>query len=173
MKGVLLSLCPEAKLVDLSHEIPPQDIGAGAKLLREAAPYYREGTVHLAVIDPGVGTERAIVAIDALGQRFIGPDNGLFGWLKNESPQMVTLDPAKIGVTASSNTFHGRDLMAPAAARLATGAALLELGSETDSLVLLMEAPQPVFGEKRIEGCVVEVDHYGTRARRRRCGRRS
>ncbi|MEO0531659.1 MAG: SAM-dependent chlorinase/fluorinase [Planctomycetota bacterium] len=161
MKGVLYQQAAGVTVVDLSHDIPPQDVAAAATLLEQAAPYWPRKTVHLAVVDPGVGTERAILAIDALGQRFVGPDNGLFGWLKGRLNRMVTLQPERLKAAGSSHTFHGRDLMAPAAARLTTGADLSELGDPQSDLITLPRPDAPDAFESRVEGVVAEVDHYG------------
>lgn len=161
MKGVLYARAPGVTVVDLSHEIPPQDIAAAARLLKDAAPCWPAGTTHLAVVDPGVGTERPIVAIDALGQRFVGPDNGLFGWLNGQLDTAVSIDPRRIEPAGASATFQGRDLMAPAAARLALGAAVSELGEPHGELVATPRPDAPTLFESRIEGEVVEVDRYG------------
>ncbi|MEN0110966.1 MAG: SAM-dependent chlorinase/fluorinase, partial [Planctomycetota bacterium] len=127
LKGVLYARAPGVTIVDLSHDIPSQDIAAAARLLKDAAPCWPTGTTHLAVVDPGVGTERPIVAIDAVGQRFVGPDNGLFGWLNGRTDAVVAINPRRIEPAGKSATFHGRDLMAPAAARLALHADVAEL----------------------------------------------
>lgn len=161
MKGVLYSQAPAATVIDLSHGVPPQDVRAGARLLEEVTPWWPEGTVHLAVIDPGVGTERAIVAVEALGQRFVGPDNGLFGWLADRVDSVVALSRERLSVAGDSCTFHGRDLMAPAAAALATGTPPAELGTPHGELLRLEPDGEPVTEGDRITGRVVEVDHYG------------
>lgn len=161
MKGVLFSRAPGITVVDLSYEIPPQDVAAAAALLEQAVPYWPAGTVHLAVVDPGVGTERAIVAIDALGQRFVGPDNGLFGWLAGRVDGMVALSRERLDAAGNSQTFHGRDVMAPAAALLAGGTALAELGEPHGELVTLPRHDAPDLFESRVEGFVAEVDRYG------------
>jgi S-adenosylmethionine hydrolase len=116
MKGVILGLCPAARIVDLTHAVIPYRIRQAAFLLEQSWPYFPTGTIHLAVVDPGVGTSRRPLLVEAAGHYFIGPDNGIFS----------LLDPARvseIAVTAppASNTFHGRDIFAPAAARLANG----------------------------------------------------
>lgn len=161
MKGVLYGRAPGATVVDLSHDIPPQDVAAAARLLEAAAAYWPAGTVHLAVVDPGVGTERPIVAIEALGQRFVGPDNGLFGWLEGRVEACVALSRERLTAAGDSDTFHGRDLMAPAAALLLTGTPLTELGAPHDPLQTLPMDEGPRMESDRIEGRVVEVDRYG------------
>lgn len=127
MKGVMLRVAPDLRLHDVSHEIPPQDVTHGARVLRGACPSFPAGTVHLAVVDPGVGTDRAAVAVVAGGHAFVGPDNGLFseviGLLGGGSARRIdrTTALAPFLPTATSATFHGRDLFAPVAAGLASG----------------------------------------------------
>ncbi|QDV75359.1 SAM hydrolase/SAM-dependent halogenase family protein [Botrimarina mediterranea] len=161
MKGVLYSRAPGVTVVDLSHDIPPQDIAAAARLLEAAAAYWPAGTTHLAVIDPGVGTERPIVVVEALKQRFIGPDNGLFGWLEGRFDECVALSRERLAPAGDSCTFHGRDLMAPAAALLLSGTPLKELGAAHASLQRMPMTDGPRIENERIEGRVAEVDHYG------------
>ncbi len=161
LKGVLYTRAPGVTIVDLSHDIPPQDVAAAARLLEAASAFWPHGTVHLVVVDPGVGTERPIVAIEALGQKFVGPDNGLFGWLAGRVDACVALSPQRLTPAGDSCTFHGRDWMAPAAAQLLTGTPLAELGAPHASLQRLPMADGPRIEAERIEGRVVEVDHFG------------
>lgn len=161
MKGVLLSEASGATLVDLSHEVAPQDIAAGARLLEDSAPWYPAGTVHLAVVDPGVGAGRLIVAIESEGQRYVGPDNGLFGWLTDKAEAVVVLDPVRFDPQMASATFHGRDLMAPAAALLASGSQVSDLGEPHEPLMVLPESNKPTRTGEGIDGYVVEVDRFG------------
>src|SRR5262245_33021919 len=123
VKAALLAGAPAATLVDVTHEIPPGDIKAGQYLLGRAWHRFPAGTVHLVVVDPGVGTERRALAAEDRGHRFVAPDNGLLTVLAPHAP-FVSL-PVLPGV---SPTFHGRDVFAPAAARLAMGARLEDLG---------------------------------------------
>ncbi|MDH4132069.1 MAG: SAM-dependent chlorinase/fluorinase, partial [Gemmatimonadota bacterium] len=125
IKGVLLSLAPGVSLVDLSHAIPPGQVAAGAYVLHRCWPRFPAGTIHLAVVDPGVGTARVGVALRAGGHFFVGPDNGLFGGLRGAGVAGVVALPVPPGASA---TFHGRDLFAPAAAALARGEPLESLG---------------------------------------------
>lgn len=161
MKGELYRRAPGVTVVDLSHEIPPQDIAAAARLLEHGTPGFPAGTVHLAVIDPGVGTDREIVAVGAHNQIYVGPDNGLFGWIRGRLVEGVKIDLASLDLKSISPTFHGRDIMAPAAAWLAKGAALSDLGEPLESLIALPANEAPIVSDSRIEGRVVEVDHYG------------
>jgi S-adenosylmethionine hydrolase len=118
MKGVILGICPEARIVDLTHEVIPYQIRQGAFLLEQSWPYFPVGTIHIVVIDPGVGTARRPLLVEAGGHYFIGPDNGVFSMLKPTLVQEIV-----VAGSPASNTFHGRDVFAPAAARLALGQA--------------------------------------------------
>lgn len=161
MKGVLLCEAPTATLVDLSHDIGPQNIGEAARLLEHGTPRFPKGTVHLAVVDPGVGTDRPIVAIDAGTQRYVGPDNGLFGWIGNWADAAVVVDAERLGGKTPSATFHGRDIMAPVAARLALGAELTDFGEEHEILASLPRTIEPKKNGQSIAGRIVEVDRFG------------
>lgn len=162
MKGVILGICPDATLVDISHQIPPHDILAGALELEAAAPYLPEGTVVVAVVDPGVGTMRRGVGIEAGGLRFIGPDNGLFSLALRALPAWtaVELTNRSYARASVSRTFEGRDRFAPAAAWIAGGVALSELGPTVDDLVGL-DVPAPAVSADGIDGVVLRVDHFG------------
>jgi S-adenosyl-L-methionine hydrolase (adenosine-forming) len=122
MKGVLLGAAPEATLVDLSHEVAPYDVLAGALLLEACAPRFPRHAVHLAVVDPGVGTSRRpLCVVDATGRRFVGPDNGLFTPFLGPGARAIHLTAAGTVPDPASATFHGRDLFAPVAAWIASG----------------------------------------------------
>jgi S-adenosylmethionine hydrolase len=163
MKGVISSICPEAAILDLTHEISPQDILEGALLLAGSAPYFPAGTVHVAVVDPGVGGERRAVAVRAAGQTFVCPDNGLLTLVLRILPReeaRVVVEPRFMLETVSA-TFHGRDVFAPVAAYLAGGVALEEMGPSAGDLVLL-DIPEPVrTGGDSIHGIVLHVDRFG------------
>ena len=163
MKGVMLNVCPGLRFVDVTHDISPQDVMEAAFVLRQAAPFFPEDTVHLVVVDPGVGTERNPVALRHAGRWFVGPDNGLFALvLDGATPDAaVVLDePAFWRTPAPSTTFHGRDLFAPAAAHLAAGRALRDLGSPLDALTPLRWA-QPIADEEGVQGWTVHIDRFG------------
>lgn len=158
LKGVLISLAPGAPIVDLSHEIPPQDI-AMARLT--VARYWRRfpvGTVHMVVVDPGVGTTRAAIAIESDGRFLVGPDNGVL------SPALFTLDARvvqiRIDPTASA-TFHGRDVFAPVAARLASGTPLDEIGEPYADAVRLRTPPPRRDAHGLLHGEVLTLDRFG------------
>lgn len=126
MKAVLLASRPDAVLVDVSHTVPPFDVLSGAFVLWAGTRHFAPGSVHLAVVDPGVGTERRPVAFHVHGSWYVGPDNGLFGLVLEEGPPDQAVDLRR--PPTASATFEGRDVFAPAAARLAAGAAPAELG---------------------------------------------
>jgi S-adenosylmethionine hydrolase len=159
VKGVILSRAPAATLVDISHAVPPGDIRSGAYLLGRTWHRFPTDTVHLAVVDPGVGTGRAAVALRAQGHVFVGPDNGLFSpVLRDAEVEIVTL-PTPDGV---SPTFHGRDLFAPAAAALANGAPLVTLGELLIGLPHRLAYTEPHYEGKSIVGEIIYVDRFGT-----------
>ncbi len=163
MKGTILSIHPGARLLDVTHEIAPQDVMEAAFVLSQAVPYFPAGTVHLVVVDPGVGTKRRPVALRHGGHCFVGPDNGLFALLlRGDVPEeLVVLDrPAFWRTRDVSATFHGRDVFAPVAAHLVAGRRLDEVGSPTERLQPLHWA-LPIADEQGIRGWVVHVDHFG------------
>src|SRR5437762_1245299 len=139
MKGVILSICRDVELVDISHAVGPQNIREGAVVLADATPRFPAGTVHVAVVDPGVGTARRIVYAEIGEQRYVAPDNGLLSRLaRSERPRrMVALENADYWLPQMSQTFHGRDIMAPAAAHVAGGVDPRNLGPVRDSMLML------------------------------------
>lgn len=161
VKGVILARCPDVVLVDLSHEVGAQDVGEGMLVLAAAAPYFPAGSVHLAVVDPGVGSARRPLAVAAGGQYFVGPDNGLLsaafrtpGW------SAVELTAPAHRLAPVSRTFHGRDVFAPAAAALACGVALDALGPRVGDPCRL-ELPRARRDGVAVVGEVVRVDRFG------------
>ncbi len=163
MKAVLLSFCPKATIVDLCHAIPPQDVAAAARMLAAAAPYFPENTVNLAVVDPGVGTAREILLLKENNRYYIGPDNGIFTTIlqSNHLQECYRIHQSAIGNSISS-TFHGRDIMAPAAGKLAAGISLADLGEEIDKgRCVLLRPPFVQLSEKEIVGEIVGIDHFG------------
>lgn len=168
MKAVMLGIAPHAALVDLSHEIAPQDIEMGAWALEVSWRYFPLGSVLLCVVDPGVGSARRAIAIETHGRRFVGPDNGLFTYLLDAAEsdaraRCVSLDDSRYHLPSTSATFHGRDIFAPCAAHLAAGLDLAALGAEVDltSLARLSIARQPERRGASYRGRVAHVDHYG------------
>ena len=161
MKGVLLSICPSARLVDLTHEIPPQDVLAGGLALEAAAPFFPAGTVHLAVVDPGVGTARRAIAVRVGGSYLVGPDNGLFTFaLEGDGWTAVSLTAPEYRLAEVSRTFHGRDVFAPAAAYLASGVPLERLG-QTVSDPERLRLPGCRLEGGELLGEVLDADRFG------------
>jgi S-adenosylmethionine hydrolase len=162
MKGVILGICPQAQLVDLTHEVPPQAVLTGSFLLQSAIGYFPKGTIHLAVIDPGVGSRRKTVAFNSRGHYFVGPDNGLIPAALKEwgIEQAVELTEKKYRLPNPSTTFHGRDVFAPAAAYLAKGVPLAKLGKKTNNWVW-GEIHKPFKTSRGWAGEVLWVDRFG------------
>jgi hypothetical protein len=169
MKGVILAICPQARIVDLSHAVPPQDVLAGALLLGRAAPYFPSETVHLAVVDPGVGTGRRGLAARLGNAFFVGPDNGLLTPLLEAAEadglpvEMVELADPKYRLASVSRTFHGRDIFAPAAAHLASGVPLAEFGPALADPVRLA-LPRAERTPDGWRAHVIAVDAFGNLA---------
>jgi len=162
MKGMILGICPQARLVDLCHEVPPQDVEGGAFILGTACGWFPPETIHLAVVDPGVGSRRRAIAVRVGGHAFLAPDNGLLSYvLEAEEPEAAVeiTNPAAM-LPEVSRTFHGRDLFAPAAAHLACGLALDALGPPAAGLCLF-PLPKPALARDRIEAHVIHCDHFG------------
>ena len=162
LKGVILGINPQAVLVDLSHEVPPQDIQAGAFILAAAAPFFPPGTIHLAVVDPGVGTGRRALAARGRGQVWVGPDNGLFHLIfaGRTDLELVSLENPAYFLPQVSATFQGRDLFAPVAAHLSLGVELGRLGPAFADPVRL-PWPEPVLTATIIRGEIIQVDRFG------------
>ncbi|WP_435021943.1 SAM hydrolase/SAM-dependent halogenase family protein [Tundrisphaera sp. TA3] len=162
MKGVILGLAPDARLVDVSHAIPPQDIREAGFVLAEVAPYFPPGTIHLAVVDPGVGTDRRLVAVRVDDRWFLLPDNGLIG------PSLRGLRPPEAWEVRNpahrlhpvSDTFHGRDILAPAAGFLLRGGDPADLGPPARDLIVL-PASEPSPTPDGLAGEVISVDPFG------------
>lgn len=162
MRGVALGICPEATLVDITHDIQPQDILGGALELAAAFKYFPPDTVFLCVVDPGVGSARRGIAADAGGYKFVAPDNGLLTFVFRETApkRVVELTEPKYARPTVSRTFEGRDRFAPAAAWLAAGVDLTALGRLLSSWQLI-EVPEPRANEAELSGVVVRVDRFG------------
>ncbi|MCS7082807.1 MAG: SAM-dependent chlorinase/fluorinase [Bacteroidetes bacterium] len=161
MKGEILCRAPDVHLVDLSHEIRPHDILHGAFVLRHAYAHFPPETIHVFVVDPGVGSQRRPVAVRANGYYFVGPDNGLLKLLLDESPfEAVVLDRPEWFRPEVSRTFHGRDIFAPVAAHLANGVPLEALGSPIRELTPA-QWTRPIRGDAYIVGQILHVDRFG------------
>lgn len=162
MKGVVLSICPEATLVDISHDIPPHDVPAAALALAASYKYFPAGTVFLVVVDPGVGSARRGLAAEAGDYRFVAPDNGVLTAVFREQPprRVVDLTERRYARPTVSRTFEGRDRFAPAAAWLARGIQLSALGRPVTDYQLL-DLPMPVVEPDCVRGQVLWVDRFG------------
>jgi len=165
MKGVIASLAPGAAVIDIAHGIPAQSIVAGAIALRESWRYFPPRTVFLAVVDPGVGTARAPIAIETrAGARFVGPDNGLLWMAANQAgiKRIVKLTSPRHRLTSVSATFHGRDIFAPAAAYLWRGTQISALGPAlSPTSIVTLDLPRPVVSAGEVRGEVIYVDGFG------------
>jgi S-adenosylmethionine hydrolase len=159
MKGVLLSKAPAAVVVDVSHGIPPGDVRSAAYILGRAWHRFPTGTIHTVVVDPGVGSTRAALALRAHGHYFTGPDNGVFTpVLKDTEVEAVTLCIPEW----AAPTFHGRDVFTPAAAALANGASLASLGEAFAGIPHRLAYTQPHYEGKTVVGEVVYIDRFGS-----------
>jgi S-adenosylmethionine hydrolase len=161
MKGVMHSICPQASFIDITHHIQPQSVRQGAFALLNAYRYFPQGTVFLAVVDPGVGSTRRPIALYAGGYTFIAPDNGILTYVLSEMSdvRIVELTNTDYQLKQPSNTFHGRDIFAPAAAHLAAGVAFSELGQPLESTFSL-PMPQLEVG-RQVVGEVMHIDRFG------------
>jgi len=169
MKGVILERVPDAVLVDMSHGVPRHDVRTAAFMLVSAAPAFPQGTVHLAVVDPGVGSDRRVLAAEADGHLYVAPDNGLLTLVVQggrltappaSSARVVSVENQIHFRSGVSSTFHGRDIFAPVAAALASGTALETLGSEIEAIERF-PLPQPQRRGNTICGQVLYVDPFG------------
>lgn len=175
MKGSLLSVAPAARVVDLSHQVPPQSVRAGAFVGAAAWPYFPVGTVHIAVVDPDVGTDRPAVAVETPRGWFVGPDNGLFSSLVDEvlrpaeagqvavpaSIRAFRLENASLWRPAVSATFHGRDVFAPVAGYLAGGGSIESVGPQAATLWCLPAERARKGDGGELRSSVIYVDHFG------------
>ncbi len=163
MKGVMLAICPDVQFVDLTHEIQPQNIKQAAFALLNSYRYFPAGTIFLVVVDPGVGSSRKPIAVQAGNYSFVAPDNGVLSYVLRElgGGQVVELNNPQSHLPATSATFHGRDIFAPAAALLASGTALEQLGSQGGEPVELAD-PTLVIETGQITGEVLHIDHFGS-----------
>src|SRR5688572_12873501 len=163
MKGAVLAANPSAQVVDITHEVPAYDIEAGAFTLRAAFETFPEGTVHVAVVDPGVGSERRAVAVEGRGHAFVGPDNGIFGHVyERVRPfRVFHLTDESFFRPEVSATFHGRDIFAPVAGALSRGVRAGELGPQVFDFVRLPSAAPARLADGTLAGAVIHVDRYG------------
>jgi S-adenosylmethionine hydrolase len=156
MKGAILSINPQAVIVDITHEIPAQDVAVGAFTLLAACNTFPEGTIHLAVVDPGVGSARRPIVVTAGNHLFVGPDNGIFTYIyeRDANYQAVHITDEKYFRQPLSDTFHGRDIFAPVAAALSTGVDPASLGPRISDPIKLSKSTEP-------EPRIIHIDRFG------------
>ena len=162
MKGVILGICPQAEIVDISHEAGAFEVIEGAFLVTQAYPYFPRGTVHVVVIDPGVGTSRRPILVEAAGQRFVAPDNGVLSLIfEREKHKVRWVTERKYFLKAVSQTFHGRDVFSPVGAHVARGVPPAKLGMLiTDYMRLHFERPVRT-ARRGWTGSVLKIDRFG------------
>jgi S-adenosylmethionine hydrolase len=163
MKGVILSVNPRAVIADINHDIPPGDITAGAFNLLACHASFPAGTIFVAVVDPGVGSRRAAIAVRGGGYTFIGPDNGLFSMIFDNyyTSEIRSLENTRYFQKEVCSTFHGRDLFAPVAAHLSKGVAFEKLGPKRKSIIPLSTLPAARAVKNTIVGSVIYIDRFG------------
>jgi S-adenosylmethionine hydrolase len=160
MKGVILGIDPGARVVDITHEVEPQDIREAAFLVDDYWRYFPPGTVHVVVVDPTVGSARRPLVLSAKGHHFVGPDNGVFTLLVDNAPDIHVIENRNFMLSQVSSTFHGRDVFSPAAARLSRGYPLQAFGRRITDPVLL-GGIHPVIDGRTLNGAVVRFDRFG------------
>jgi S-adenosylmethionine hydrolase len=165
MKGVILSITPSAMIIDITHHIDPQDILQAAYVIKSSYRYFPQGTVHVMVVDPGVGSDRAIIALKMMGHIFLAPDNGVLTMIMDQGKvdSLVRVENTNYFLKPVSRTFHGRDIFAPVAAHLCRGMDIKNLGPPLDPQHLLhLKIDKPYLSEKnRLVGTVVGFDGFG------------
>ncbi len=162
MKGVILGINPKAKIVDISHQVTPGDILEASLILQVSFPYFPQGTVHLCVVDPGVGSKRRAIVVATPRYTFVGPDNGLFTPIyQREDFKAVEITNRDLFYSPQpSATFHGRDIFAPVAAHLSRGLAAGKVGPQIENLIRI-DLPSPLVGPREIRGEVIHIDRFG------------
>ena len=162
MKGVILSINPDARIVDITHQVPAGSIREGGSIIKETYPYFPSGTIHLAVIDPGVGGKRRPIAVLADNHLFVGPDNGLFWPIieTQEYSEVIHLSEKRYWMQEISPTFHGRDIFAPVASHLSKGVDPFLLGEKIHHPTTIA-LPLPRKGNSDLVGEIIRVDHFG------------
>ncbi|MDI6687305.1 MAG: SAM-dependent chlorinase/fluorinase [Desulfobacterales bacterium] len=165
MKGVILSINPAATIVDITHRVEPQDLIHTAYIIKHSFKYFPEGTVHVVVVDPGVGSERAIIALEVTGHIFLAPDNGVLTFLMDEPNigSIVRIEDSRYFLESVSRTFHGRDIFAPVAAHLSNGVEIKALGVPIDKTGLkrLFIKSASISSSGELVGAVVFIDGFG------------
>ena len=162
MKGVILDINPRAKIVDISHEVSPQNVVESAIILKNSYSYFPHGAIHVAVVDPGVGTKRKALLVSGGGYFFVGPDNGIFDLIREQVTdfKVFELNNPRFFLETVSATFHGRDVFAPVAAYLSKGVPPLTLGRAIKTRRKL-SLPKPILEKKQIKGTIIYIDGFG------------
>ena len=162
MKGVILRISPKVRLIDVTHDIESFDIMEAALVIRGLWEYFPEGTVHIAVVDPGVGSKRRGIVMRLDGRFYVGPDNGLFSlvFARSHAREVREISDSNLFLQEPHPTFHGRDVFAPAAAHLSLGIAFDAVGPVVEDPVML-SIPEPIHTEVGIEGEIIHVDQFG------------
>jgi len=164
MKGVIVGIAPNVQIIDISHDVAPQNIASGAWMLASAYRYFPEQTVFVCVVDPGVGSSRSAIAIQAGNRFFVGPDNGLFSYVLAEQTVYAAcvLSRSAFHLPQISSTFHGRDIFAPVGAYLARGVGISEVGMPVEPAALQrIDVGQLVRSDRGIDGRIVHIDRFG------------
>jgi len=172
MKGVILGINPEAAIVDLSHQIAPQSVRQAAYVLAAACPHFPPGTIHVVVVDPGVGSERRAIALETPTARFVAPDNGVLSYILAElgfsegeaippGCRAVHLNNPRYWLVEVSSTFHGRDIFAPVAAHLSRGVPIEELGEPIEEIVVFPIPLPELRADGTLVGHVIHIDRFG------------
>jgi S-adenosylmethionine hydrolase len=163
MKGVILGICPQAQIVDISHDVTPFEIGDGAYMIAQAYRYFPKKTVHVVVVDPGVGTARRPVLMEAAGQYFVAPDNGVLSMVlaREESAKFRLISNTKYFLPQVSTTFHGRDIFAPVAAHLAAGVTPAQIGKSMEDYLKPGSQKPHREGKRTWMGRILHIDRFG------------
>lgn len=164
MKGVILSINPSATIIDINHHVDPQDVCQAAYLIKSAYHYFPKGTVHVVVVDPGVGSGRAIIAFEIKGHIFMSPDNGVLTPVMavGQAESIVRIENSNFFLQSVSQTFHGRDIFAPVAAHLSMGRDIKSMGPLIDTKDLhFLDIPLPSISKKELVGHIITIDRFG------------
>ncbi|MBX3129261.1 MAG: SAM-dependent chlorinase/fluorinase [Polyangiaceae bacterium] len=160
LRGVILTRGPQLQIIDLTHGVPPHDVALGAFWLERSYRYFPAGSVHVAVVDPGVGSERRAIVARAEGHLFVAPDNGLLSGVLGDEAEVWCVDPGRLGIVTLSRTFHGRDLFAPVAAELALGRVMPDAVGGRHRAVRL-DIQRAILRGEALLGAVIFADHFG------------
>src|SRR6266699_6658154 len=164
MKGVIAGICPDVHIIDITHDVDPQNIASGAWILASAYRFFPKNTVFVCVVDPGVGSSRRAIAVHAGDWFFVGPDNGLFRYILQEQPVHAVhlLSNPAYHLSYVSSTFHGRDIFAPVGAHLAQGISISEMGTMLDpSTLQRINIEPPARHGKNIDARIIHIDNFG------------